>query len=246
MPFGDVATGSGSIWRPRSGEIPRPTRTDKLMALQAEVEQNERANGNKSLAQVKPVDVVASPTASQPCRKALRGGVNPKSRRGVAGARRMMGKLPEFVSLNAAQLALREPGGSSVLELALLAPLFLLLLLGTVDMGQAFYAAIEVSAAANAGAEYGMQNPTDTAGMQEAAVLDGADLKNLAANASWGCECSDGSSASVSCASAPTCSVNAVDYVQVTTSMTYVPIIKVPGIPSSLALKGSARMRAMK
>jgi Flp pilus assembly protein TadG len=141
------------------------------------------------------------------------------------------------------RIALRGQSGSSLVELALLTSLLLLMLAGAVDMGQAFYAAIEVSSAATAGAEYGMQNPTDVSGMQKAALLDGADLSGLAATATWGCECSDGTSASALCSSKPSCITNVVGYVQVTTSMTYVPMLGFPGVPSSLPLKGSARMR---
>ncbi|MBE7159246.1 MAG: pilus assembly protein, partial [Rhodospirillales bacterium] len=62
-----------------------------------------------------------------------------------------------------------------MVELALLLPLLLLLLVGAVDLGRAFYVAIEVSSAASAGAVYGTQNPTDTAGMQNAAALNAPD-----------------------------------------------------------------------
>ena len=135
--------------------------------------------------------------------------------------------------------------GSSLIELALLSCLLVLLLAGSVDLGQACYAAIEVSAAANAGAEYGTRNPTNTAGMQKAAVLNAANLNGLSSSASWGCECSDGSSASASCATTPSCSATVVRYVAVTTAMTYKPALGFPGIPSSFALKGSARLRAV-
>ena len=149
------------------------------------------------------------------------------------------------LSAVAARTAFHEQSGSSVVELALLTPLLLLLLAGAVDMGQAFYAAIEVSSAATAGADYGIQKPTNTSGMEQAALLDGANLSGLAASASWGCECSDGTSASVSCISEPSCSTNPVNYVLVTTSMTFVPILRISGFPSNLALKGSARMRSV-
>ena len=134
--------------------------------------------------------------------------------------------------------------GSGLVEVALLASMLLLLLAGSVDLGKGCYAAIEVSAAASAGAEYGTQNLTDTAGMQKAALLNGADLKGMTSVASWGCECSDGSSSSASCATTPTCTATTVDYVLVTTSMTYAPSLRFPGIPSSLVLKGSTRLRA--
>ena len=136
--------------------------------------------------------------------------------------------------------------GSSLVELALLTSVFVLLLAGSVDLGCACYAAIEVSAAANAGAEYGTQNPDDTAGMQKAALLNAANLNGLSSTASWGCECSNGSSPSSSCTTTPTCSTTVVTYVSVTTSTTYKPVLNFPGTPSSFVLKGSARLRAVK
>ncbi len=139
---------------------------------------------------------------------------------------------------------LDEQAGSSLIELALITPLLLLFLVGSVDLGRACYAAIEVAAAANAGAAYGTQKPTDTAGMQKAALLDGADLNGLSSMASWGCECSDGTSPSSSCTTKPSCSTNLVKYVVVTTSLSYTPALHVPGLPSSFPLQASSRLRA--
>ena len=111
-------------------------------------------------------------------------------------------------------------------------------------MGQACYVAIELSAAANAGAEYGTQNPTDTSGMQKAATLNAANLTGMTPVAAFGCECMDGTSSYASCSTVPSCAVTVVRYVIVTTYMTYKPALVFPGIPPSLALKGSARLRA--
>ncbi|WP_161570868.1 TadE/TadG family type IV pilus assembly protein [Granulicella sibirica] len=136
-----------------------------------------------------------------------------------------------------------EQNGQGLVELALLLSLFVLLLAGSVDLGQACYAAIEVSAAASAGAQYGTQHPTDTAGMQRAALLNGPNLNNLTSSASWGCECSDGSSSSVSCTATPTCSVTTVNFVNVKTSLIYTPALNIVGIPSSIILNGNSRLR---
>ncbi len=136
--------------------------------------------------------------------------------------------------------------GSSVIELALLTPVLLLMLVGVVDMGRAYYAAIEISSAAAAGALYGSQKPTDVIGMQSAALLDAADLAGMVPVATFGCECSDGSSATPACAVSPRCAVNAVRYVEVTTTMIYVPLFPYPGVPASLLLRGKSRMRAGK
>jgi Flp pilus assembly protein TadG len=133
--------------------------------------------------------------------------------------------------------------GTSVLELALILPLLLLLLVGAVDFGRAFYAAIEVTSAARAGAAYGVLNPSDAEGIQKAAKLDGADLSGLLVSTSWGCECSDGSAATASCSATPSCSVNVVKYVSVSTSMTYTPLLHYPGLPANFPLSGKAKLR---
>ena len=138
----------------------------------------------------------------------------------------------------------RDQSGSSLIELAMLASLFVLLLAGSVDLGQACYVAVELSGAANAGAEYGTQHPSDTSGMQAAASLNAANLTGLSSSAAWGCECSDGTHASASCTTTPSCSATLVKYVAVTTALTYKPTLNFPGVSSSLTLKGSARLRA--
>jgi Flp pilus assembly protein TadG len=123
-------------------------------------------------------------------------------------------------------------------------PFLTLLLLGVIDFGRAYYVNVEVSNAAYTGALYGTQNHSDTTGMQNAATGDAPDVAGITATATYGCECSDGSNVVASCSTQPTCSVNVVNYVQVTTSATYRTMFPWPGIPSSLALQGSAKLRA--
>lgn len=134
--------------------------------------------------------------------------------------------------------------GASLVEFALLLPFLSLLLIGLIDFGRAYYLSIEVSNAAYAGALYGLQNSDDTVGMQNAALGDARDVPGITAAATYGCECSDGSNAVASCSSPPTCAVNVVNYVQVTTSATYKTLMPWPGIPSSFSLQGMARLRA--
>jgi Flp pilus assembly protein TadG len=134
--------------------------------------------------------------------------------------------------------------GASLAEFALLLPFLSLLLLGVIDFGRAYYLGIEVSNAAYAGALYGSQNPSDTKGMQNAATGDAPDVSGMTVTATYGCECSDGTSPVTQCTSQPTCTINVVNYVQVTTSATYRTLLPWPGIPSSFALQGKARLRA--
>jgi Flp pilus assembly protein TadG len=134
--------------------------------------------------------------------------------------------------------------GSSLVEIAFFLPLLLLLLMGVVDFGRAYYLANEVAGAAHAGAIYGSQNITDTTGMQNAAKLNAPDVSGLSATASWGCECSDGTHSSASCTLTPTCSVNVVYYATVTATATYKPIVPWTGINSSMTMTRSATMRS--
>ena len=134
--------------------------------------------------------------------------------------------------------------GSSLIETAVLMPVMLLMLVAGVDFGRAYYMGIEVSAAAQAGANYGAANATDIAGMVAAAKLEVPDSTGLKPVATYGCECSDGSSQVAACGTAPTCAYNVVNYVQVTTTLAYKPLLPYPGIPTSITLSSQARMRA--
>jgi Flp pilus assembly protein TadG len=133
--------------------------------------------------------------------------------------------------------------GSSLVEAAVAMPLLLLILLGAVDLARGYFLAMEIAGAANAGAEYGSQNPTDITGMRTAATGDAADVPNLVASPTYGCGCSDGSSFSASCAVTPSCATNVVYRVTVDVSATYTPQFPWPGIPSSIPLSSSATMR---
>jgi len=141
---------------------------------------------------------------------------------------------------------LHDERGASLVEMAAILPLFLLLLFGAVDFGRAYYMAVEVAGAAHAAAEYGAENPTDTAGMKTVAQDDAPNVPNLSVGTpTYGCECSDGTAFNANCASAPTtCTHNVVYRVSVTVSATYSPLFPWPKIPSSLTLSSTAVMRS--
>jgi Flp pilus assembly protein TadG len=139
----------------------------------------------------------------------------------------------------------KETRANAIVETALVLPFLMLLLAGAFDFGRAYYVAMEVSSAATAGAEYGIQNVTNLTGMVNAAKLDAADLTHLHATATYGCECSDGSLASVSCVSPPTsCTYTVVNYVQVTTTANFKSTITYPGVPATIPLSTTVRVRA--
>ena len=134
--------------------------------------------------------------------------------------------------------------GSQLIELALVTPVLMILFTAAVDFGRAYFINMEVSSAAEAGSIYGIVHPTDLAGMQAAASLDAPDLTGLSTTASYGSECSDGSSAVAASGQAPTCGVEAVQYVEVDTKVQYQTILLYPGLQSFFTLNGKSRMRA--
>jgi len=138
---------------------------------------------------------------------------------------------------------LTDVEGASFVELALVLPLFLLMLIPVVDLGRGFYAAIEVASAAHAGAMYGVENPSDTDGMISAAKAGASNLANISATAAYGCECSDGTSVVDSCTSTPSCTYNYVTYVDVAVTSPYRTVFGYPGLPSSMNITREFRLR---
>jgi Flp pilus assembly protein TadG len=141
---------------------------------------------------------------------------------------------------------LRAEDGASLVEMAVILPLFLLLVFGALDFGRAFYLELELTGAAHAAAVYGSENPTDTIGMQNAAQDDAPNVPKLSVGTpTYGCECADGTAYSASCASTPPCTTSNVVYrVNVTVTMTYTPMFPWPGVPSSMSFSSSASMRS--
>ena len=115
----------------------------------------------------------------------------------------------------------RRQSGSALIELALCFPVILLLFFGTVDFGRIFYASVELTSAAWAGAAYANADPahySDSAGIQAAAQADAQDISPITVSSMKFCQCANGSS--VSCAGS--CATGAVrTYVQVTASKTF-------------------------
>ena len=138
----------------------------------------------------------------------------------------------------------RSEEGNSLVEAALFVPMMLLVLMGVVDFGRAYYLADEIAGAAQAGAVYGSQNSSDTTGMVNAAKLNAPDVSGLTATGAWGCECSDGTHVTATCTSTPTCSVNVVYFAKVTVSATFQPMVPWPGIGSSTTISRSVTMRS--
>ena len=138
--------------------------------------------------------------------------------------------------------------GSALVEAAITFPVLLLLCCGTMDFARVVYSGIAVANAARAGVQYGTFSPGNAgkaSGMQDAALADAANqgLTGITASARSFCLCS-GSSSEVSCSLATACGAATPNgYSEVTVSYTFNTMISYPGIPSSVVLSRTARMR---
>lgn len=142
---------------------------------------------------------------------------------------------------------LRRAGrGQALVEMAFVAPLLILLVIGAIDFGRYLFQGIEVGNAARAGVQYGAQNAVtsmNAAGMATAAQNDAHDIGPLAVTASYYCTC-DGSPGTeyVSCSGMPACAAgDHVDlYVKVLASETFTPLIAYPGMPNPVTIARTA------
>jgi Flp pilus assembly protein TadG len=137
----------------------------------------------------------------------------------------------------------KDRRGTSFIETAILIPSMLLLCCGTMDFARVVYAGIEIAGAARAGVQYGALTPGhsgDTAGMAAAAKADATDLgSSVTASASNFCLCSG---SSTDCTS-PCSGVAADGYVSVTANYSFTTTLPYPGLPRTVALSRTAKMR---
>lgn len=142
--------------------------------------------------------------------------------------------------------------GQALVEISLTLPLLLLMLLGAVELARVTYAAIEVSNAAKAGAQYGSQGgaySTDVPGIQTAAQNEALWLYNLNTSnfnttASLSFICSDGTASDGSNVSCSSSQIEQILTVQ--TVVTYDPLIYFPGQSSgshTFTLIGNAEQK---
>ena len=145
---------------------------------------------------------------------------------------------------------LQEEHGSSLIELALVMPIFFLLIIGAAEFGTLSYDSIEVSNAAYAGALYGAQSRTtamDTAHMEAAAINEGQNVPGIAATAVTSCACSSGTA--ITCANSASDCVSPgriFELVQVNTTATVSPIFHLTSLPLAFTLHGQAILRVQR
>lgn len=133
--------------------------------------------------------------------------------------------------------------GQTVLEMALMLPLLLLLLVGVIEIGRYAYFDILISNAARAGAQYGAQSVIhafDSAGIKNAAHDDG--LAAMTITPTQQCSCSP-TATPVDCGGNGIGCAQTLVYVQVQATDTYNSLFSYPGIPRSMTLSSTVKMR---
>jgi Flp pilus assembly protein TadG len=161
-----------------------------------------------------------------------------------------LSRLAQLFRLCSARV--RDESASSVIELAFIFSILgMPLLLGTAEMGFLVYDSIEVSNAAYAGAIYGMQSLTyasNTSAIRSAAQAEAADFgTSLTVTPTTYYVCSTaiggtqytGSNAQTNANAACT---QALEFVQVSTSVAVTPPVHCPGLPATITLTGSSAM----
>ena len=142
----------------------------------------------------------------------------------------------------------RVESGVAAVEMALMTPILLLVLLGTIDFGRNMYSALAVSQAAGAGAAYGAQSngtTSDYSGMEAAATAAGRDLgSGISATATRYCKCPG--NIVVDCITGNCASGYGAPqvYVQVVATATFQTLFTYPGIPSTIPISRTAIKRA--
>ena len=149
----------------------------------------------------------------------------------------------------------RSPGrrvfaqrGQSVAEMALITPVLLLLLVGTIEVGRFAYYGIEVSNAARAGVQYGAQSLVDSkdaAGITQAARNDAPEVPGMNVNATNRCACSNSPASFVGCPARGCAPGHGLVFLQVDTTANIQPLFRYPGLPASFTARGQAIMRVM-
>ncbi len=90
-----------------------------------------------------------------------------------------------------------DQAGTSFLEAAIALPILCLVLGGTAEFGVNYFNKSQLQAAVNAGAQYALRNPTDSAGAQSAitAALPST-VTGVTTSATFACECNNGTAVS--------------------------------------------------
>ena len=135
--------------------------------------------------------------------------------------------------------------GTAAIEFALATPFLLALIIGITEVGMASYESMQVGDAAEAGALYAFQHPTDSAGIQNA-ITNATGTAGISATPAPTafCGCPGATGVTVGdCVTACASGDAQGHYVKVSASFTHNAILDFPGFPDPLVLTGSTIVR---
>ena len=147
----------------------------------------------------------------------------------------------------------RWDAGAIAVELAIAAPLLMLMMAGTADFARLFYHSVTLDNASGTGSFYGSQNgvlSADYDGMQVVAKNDAQDLEGVSVTVDRYCACPNKTEKDCF---ADTCPGFYGEtglyglpraYVQVTVQQSFSPLLPWPGIPDSVVITEETFMRA--
>ncbi|MDH5772691.1 MAG: pilus assembly protein [Rhodospirillaceae bacterium] len=143
-------------------------------------------------------------------------------------------KMPRMV-----QIFARSESGISAVEMALIAPVLMIIFLGLVDYGIAIFSKLELTSSVRAGAQYALINSTNMAAIQTTVInSSNLDPANLAVNMPYvTCECSNGT---VDATCLVVCPAGVLrHYVVIDATYTYVPFF----LPTNIVLNATSSIR---
>ena len=136
--------------------------------------------------------------------------------------------------------------GAAVVEFAVAVPVFAFMLIGLIETTRYTFFGITAAHAARAAVQYGAQNvvtAADTTGMKNAAT---ADVGNPSAWTVTPTHLCTSSGSVITCPNGSGAMVSSLTYfVQVQVTGTFTPLIRYPGLPSSVPVTASATMRVI-
>jgi Flp pilus assembly protein TadG len=152
-------------------------------------------------------------------------------------------RLRSLIRRGAAFTSRDEISGIAAVEFALLVPIMGFMFIAMADLGIGIYTDMQVSNAAQYGAEYALANGYDPDKVRSA-VLSASGLSHLTVSPSQFCGCPNaGQVREVSCSAHCDDGNSAGTYAKVAVSNTYATIVPYPGLPSSFALTAQSTAR---
>ncbi len=140
---------------------------------------------------------------------------------------------------------LRSEEGNALIEMALVLPIFFMIVLGCVNLSLQEQEAMQVTEAANAGASFGIipGNQANLLGMENAASNAAANVTGFTVTATRLWSCTAGGAAATSTTVCTGTYSTPLQYVQVNTSATAPALFSWPGTSANITLQGSATIR---